>query len=201
MTAESVGAPGDPEQDLGHPEAVARAICLQQLTRRARSRAELAATLRKRGVPNDAATRVLDRFTEVGLIDDAALAHNLAGAQHQERGLARRAVAAKLRQRGIDDEVVGEAVSGIDSDSERARAAALVEKRQSALAGLPVAVQQRRLVSLLARKGYSASLTWEVVCAVVNAADGAVLSTHHTVSRRDDGARGDDRPATPGAAT
>ncbi len=154
---------GDPEQDLGDPEAVARTICLQQLTSRARSRAELAATLHQRGVPDEPAARVLDRFTEVGLIDDAALAHAMAGAQHRERGLARRAVAAKLRQRGLADEVVAQAVAEIDPDTERERAMALVDRRRPALAGLPVPVQQRRLVGLLARKGYSAGLAYDVV--------------------------------------
>ncbi|HZC69058.1 MAG TPA: regulatory protein RecX [Jatrophihabitans sp.] len=154
--------PGDPEQDLGDPESVARAICLRLLTQRARSRAELAEALRKRGVPDDSASRVLDRFVEVGLIDDAALAASLAGAQHQERGLARRAVAAKLRQRGLADEVEG-ALSEIDRDSERERARELVAKRRRALAGLPAEVQVRRLVGLLARKGYPSGLSYSVV--------------------------------------
>jgi regulatory protein len=149
--------PGDPEQHPGDPEAVARAICLRLLTQRARSRAELADALARRDVPDDAAGRVLDRFTEVGLIDDAALAAGLAGAQHRERGLARRAVAVKLRQRGLADHV-DTALETIDSDSERARARQLVERRLRTLAGLPPDVQARRLVGLLARKGYPAGL-------------------------------------------
>jgi regulatory protein len=154
--------PGDPEQDLGDPEAVARAICLRLLTQRARSRAELADALAKRGVPSDTATRVLDRFAEVGLIDDVALASTMAGAQHGERGLARRAIAAKLRQRGLDDQVEA-ALAGIDSDSERSRARELVKRRRRALAGLPPDVQARRLVGMLARKGYSSGLSYAVV--------------------------------------
>jgi regulatory protein len=155
--------PGDPEQHLGDPEAVARAICLRLLTQRARSRSELAGALARRGVPEEAATNVLDRFTDVGLIDDAALAQNMAGAQHGERGLARRAVAAKLRQRGLDDDAVGAALAGIDAESERARAAQLVARRRRALDGLSPEVQARRLVALLARKGYGAGLAHEVV--------------------------------------
>jgi regulatory protein len=154
--------PGDPEQSLGDPESVARAICLRLLTQRARSRAELATALAKRGVPDDAANRVLDRFVEVGLIDDAALAAGLAQAQHRERGLARRAVAAKLRQRGLEAEV-DDALTGIDGDDERARARELVAKRCRSLTGLPPDVQARRLVGLLARKGYSSGLAYDVV--------------------------------------
>jgi regulatory protein len=158
-----VEPPGDPEQHPGDPEAVARAICLRLLTQRARSRAELADALARRGVPPDSASAVLDRFTEVGLIDDAALAQSLAGAQHRERGLARRAVAVKLRQRGLEDDIVGAALGQIDSDSERKRAEQLVARRRQALAGLPPEVQARRLVGLLARKGYSAGLAHDVV--------------------------------------
>jgi regulatory protein len=113
-------------------------------------------------VPEDAATRVLDRFAEVGLIDDAALAASLAGAQHRVRGLARRAVAAKLRQRGLADEL-DDALSSIDSDSERIRARELVDRRRRALAGLPAEVQARRLVSLLARKGYPSGMAYAIV--------------------------------------
>jgi regulatory protein len=161
--ADAEPPPGEPDEPPGDPESVARAICLRLLTQRARSRAELADALATRGVPDDAATAVLDRFTEVGLIDDSALAESLAAAQHRERGLARRAVAAKLRQRGLDDDVVGAAVGGIDGDSERARARDLVARRRRALAGLPPDVQARRRVGLLARKGYSSGLAYEVV--------------------------------------
>jgi regulatory protein len=160
--ADATPPPGDPEQHPGDPEAVARAICLRLLTQRARSRAELVGALSARGVPNDAANRVLDRFTEVGLIDDAALAASLAGAQHRERGLARRAVAAKLRERGLTDEVEV-AMSQIDGESERRRARELVDKRRRALAGLSPDVQARRLIGLLARKGYPSGVAYAVV--------------------------------------
>jgi len=155
--------PGDPEQPLGDPDNVARAICLRMLDRRAYSRSELADALARRGVPDDAAGRVLDRFAEVGLIDDAGLAMLLAGAQHSERGLARRAVAAKLRQRGIDEGTALAAVATIGPESERRRAEQLVARRLPALQSLDEQVRARRLVGLLARKGYPPGLAYEVV--------------------------------------
>ena len=153
---EAAGPPGDPVE-------VARIICLRMLDRRAYSRAELAAALHRRGVPNDAAATVLDRFAELRLVDDAALADGLAAAVHRERGLAGRAVAQKLRNRGIPDDAVRAAVGRIDRDSERATARRLVERRLRALSGLEPAVQARRLVGLLARKGYPPALTHDVV--------------------------------------
>jgi regulatory protein len=141
------------------------------LDRRAYSRAELAAALHRRGVPDDAAGRVLDRFAELRLVDDAALADGLAVAVHRERGLAGRAVAHKLRSRGIPDDAVRAAVGRIDGDSERGIARRLVERRLRSLSGLEPAVQARRLVGLLARKGYSPALAHEVVRAALREAD------------------------------
>ena len=153
---EALGPPGDPEE-------VARIVCLRMLDRRAYTRAELRTALGKRGVPDDAADRVLDRFAETGLIDDAALADGYAAAQHRERGLAGRAVALRLRRRGIADDTVAAAVGQIDRASEVAAARALVVRRLRSLTGLDPAVQARRLVGLLARKGYSPGLAHEVV--------------------------------------
>jgi regulatory protein len=174
---DACGAPPEDEVALGppgDPESVARTICLRLLDRRARTRAELAGALRKRGVPDEAATAVLDRFTEVGLIDDAALAGNYAAAQHRERGLSGRAVAVKLRQRGVSEQAVRQAVEQIDSESERAAARALADKKLRSLAGLDPAVQARRLVGMLGRRGYAAGLAYEVVRAAVAEASGAV---------------------------
>jgi regulatory protein len=161
-TASLAGGP-----PLGDPESVARTICLRLLDRRARTRVELAQALRKKGIPDDAATAVLNRFAEVGLIDDDALASTYALAQHRERGLAGRAVAAKLRRRGVDEQTVASALDLIDPDSEYAAAQALVAKKLRTLGGLDPAAQARRLVGLLSRRGYSAAVAHDVVRAAL----------------------------------
>ena len=74
-----------------------------------RTRAQLATALRKRRIPDEVAESVLSRFAEVGLIDDAAFARAWVESRHHGRGLARQALSAELRQRGIPD---GEVRSG-----------------------------------------------------------------------------------------
>ena len=155
MTSDEQDAPGD-------PESVARAICLRLLAQRARTRAELAQALRRRGVPDGAAGSVLDRFAEVGLIDDAALAQN-AALTHRERGLAARAVAVKLRKRGLPDSAVEAALGLIDPDSEREAARRLVARKLPALHALPPETRSRRLVGMLGRRGYPLALAVDVV--------------------------------------
>lgn len=144
-------------------------MVLRMLDRRAYTRNELEKALRKKGVPEDAAQRVLDRFSELRLIDDQALADGFAVAAHRERGLAGRAVAMKLRQRGVDAATVESAVGQIDGDSEFATARALVERRMRSMQELAPEVQTRRLVGLLARKGYSPGLAYDVVRSAVRA--------------------------------
>jgi regulatory protein len=156
MSSDEQDAPGD-------PESVARAICLRLLTQRARTRAELAQALRRRGVPDEAAGRVLDRFVEVGLIDDEALAESVVFTQHRERGLAARAVAVKLRQRGLPDSAVDAALGLINPDSEREAARRLVARKLPALRALAPETRSRRLVGMLGRRGYSLSLAVDVV--------------------------------------
>src|ERR1700742_3950956 len=65
-----------PPPSISEPsrEEQARALCLRLLTARARTRAELAGQLAKRGYPDDVSSRVLDRLAGVGLIDDTDFA-------------------------------------------------------------------------------------------------------------------------------
>jgi regulatory protein len=168
---QAVGTCGDQATDPpGDPETVARAICLRLLTDRARTRAELAAVLRRRGVPDAVADRVLGRFSEVGLIDDATFAEQWVRSRHASRGLARRALAVELHRKGVDRDVAEEALAGVDTESERRRARELIDRRLRTLAlGGPEerARAGRRLLGMLARKGYPASVATEVVRAAL----------------------------------
>lgn len=145
------------------PEAVARKILLDQLTGQARTRSELAGRLAKKGVPDDIAGRVLDRFEEVGLVDDGAFARDWVQSRQAGRGLARRALAQELRRKGIDDEVARDALDAVDPDEELASARELVRRRLRSVATLDQQVATRRLVGMLARKGYSSGLAFQVV--------------------------------------
>jgi regulatory protein len=145
------------------PEAVARKILLDALTGQARSRKELADKLDKLEVPSELAERLLDRFEEVGLIDDGAFARAWIESRQPGKGLARRALAQELRRKGIDDEIAREALDEIDPDDEEAAARALVRKRLRSVQGLEPQVATRRLVGMLARKGYAAGLAFAIV--------------------------------------
>lgn len=159
--------PPDPVAELpeADQEEVARKILLDQLTGQARSRQQLAEKLRAKNVPEPVATRLLDRFEEVGLIDDEAFArmwvsHRGAGAH---RGLATRALAAELRRKGVDDQVVKDALEDVDPEEERETARRLVRGKLRSVARVDDTTATRRLVGMLARKGYGSGVAFAVV--------------------------------------
>ncbi|MBO0891185.1 MAG: regulatory protein RecX [Acidothermales bacterium] len=167
----SLAAEGPP----GDPETVARTVCLRMLTAAPRTRAELADALAKREVPDDVADRVLDRFTEVGLIDDAAYADAWVRSRHTGRGLARRALAQELRRRGVDDGLVRDAVEKLDPEEELATARALVAGKLPGTRGLDRPRRVRRLAGMLARKGYPPGVAMRVVEEAIGAEDGLAV--------------------------
>lgn len=154
----SAAVDAEPDQ-----ESVARSIVLRQLTAAPRSRHQLAEALAKRDVPEDVADRVLDRFTEVGLIDDAAYAEMLVRSRHTERGLSRRALSLELRRKGVSPEDSAVALDQVDDEDEEQAARALARKKLRSTRGLEREVRLRRAYGALGRKGYGGALVSRVV--------------------------------------
>lgn len=158
----------------GGTEAQAKDVCLRLLTDRARSRAELATKLEQKGYTAEVAERTLDRLAAVGLIDDADFAQQWVRSRHLYAGKGKRAIALELRRKGIGQQDAAEALDQIDGDDERARAVDLVRKKLRTQPPLPtegdrreIAAERdklvRRLVGMLARRGYSQGMAFDVV--------------------------------------
>lgn len=148
--------PSDPVQQ-------AKDICLRLLTVRPRTRLELTQALARKGVEEEVVEQVLSRFDEVGLVDDAAFAEVWVRSRHNFQGMSRRALAMELRRKGVADESAAEALATVDAEAEEERARQLVRKRLRALGGADEAAKIRKLVGMLARKGYSEGLAYRVV--------------------------------------
>jgi regulatory protein len=173
-------APGHPEDELGDPEAVARAICLRLLATAARPRAGLATALARKGIPPEVAERVLDRLTEVGLVDDEAYAQSFVASRHRHGALGADALRDELRRKGVDPETATSAVAVVDRDAEYERARAFLERRVDSAMIHGTDTARRRLLGLLARRGYPADLAQrvvrEVMAAYATEADGAAYA-------------------------
>jgi regulatory protein len=141
----------------------AREICLRLLEAGPRTAAELTTAMRKKGIDDDVAEQVLARFVEVGLVDDAEFARLWVDSRHRSKGLARPALRQELRRKGVADELAQEALEGLGSEEEVETARSLVQRKLAATQGLTAEARIRRLVGMLARKGYGAGVAYRVV--------------------------------------
>ncbi|WP_024796786.1 regulatory protein RecX [Tomitella biformata] len=143
--------------------------CLRLLGARARSRGELVDRLTQRGFSEDVVAEVTGRLEREQLIDDADFADQWVHFRHRDGGKAKRALAQELRHKGVADDVAAIALEQISAGDEAERAAELVRRKLSRKAvdpNLETAQREkemRRLVGMLARKGYSAGLAYRVV--------------------------------------
>lgn len=150
----------DPDAD---PENVARQILLRRLTDQPRSRAELAESLAKKNVPDAIAKRMLDRFEELGLVNDEEFARMWVQSRQRTRGLAPRVLSLELKRKGVDDDVIREVLADLNPEEERAAAHRLVQKKLRSMDGLDDTTRIRRLTGMLARKGYPPQVAFDVV--------------------------------------
>ena len=149
------------------PEELARGIVLRKLAVQARTRVELERALAGRDVPEEAAAVVLDRMTEVGLVDDVTFAHDWVASRQQRRSLSRTALRRELQTKGVDREVIDDALADVEGDDEHRAALDLARRRAAAMGGLPRDVAYRRLGGVLARRGFSSSITTRVLSEVL----------------------------------
>ena len=152
MPGDGAGKPAP--STLSHEEQLvaAREAALRLLAVRERSAVELRMRLRQKGYGPEVIVAVMGRLQETDLQSDERF-----GAQFVEastrRGLAGRRIQNELRARGLTKEEAARAATE-DPDEEVARARDLAERKAARMTDLPVETQVRRLMGLLARKGF-----------------------------------------------
>ncbi|EFS91641.1 regulatory protein RecX [Cutibacterium modestum HL044PA1] len=114
-------------------------------------------------MPESVREAVLDRLTEVGLIDDADFAKRWTASRHGMKGLSRKAVAADLSRKGVDSHLIEDATSQITDADELDAATELAITKLRAGRGVDQARLTRRVLGALARKGYDPQIAWTAV--------------------------------------
>ncbi len=148
---------------------------LRLLGVRARSRQELRTRLLDKDFAPTEVDSVLERLSDVGLVDDRDFALDWVRARHMYSARGRTALRHELRAKGVAAELIEEAVGTIDDEDERARAAALLDKK---VGRVPVEDLEdprqrdryvRRLVAMLARRGYGPHVAMDLVRSALDA--------------------------------
>ncbi len=140
-------------------------LALRYLAYRSRSTAEVVRYLREKGFPEHTVEHVTAWLTERGWLDDLAFARWWVENRTEHRPRGRLMLAAELRQKGVPDACIEEALAALPDDEEELarRAAERFVRRLASVRDRTVFV--RRLSAHLARRGFS----WEVVRSVVEA--------------------------------
>jgi regulatory protein len=169
MPRRHLSQPDSEELSAVDANALARTIVLRKLAASAKSRAELEEILRKKNIPEEVIAAVLDRYTEVGLIDDQLYATIFAKSRHEYNGFAARAIGYQLANKGVQSADIDVALGEITPDVELARAIKLAEKKAKSISGLDTVKKLNRIVGMLARKGYSSMIAYQAAKHVLGA--------------------------------
>lgn len=142
----------------------ARRASLSLLSRRGRSRAELERCLITKGFDKPIIETVLEQLERTGLVNDEEHARSYAEQLASQGKSGRRAIYAKLRQRGLSADLASRATSeAMDEEDEATAARRAAEKRLKALSGLDLWTKRRRLYGYLARRGFASDVISSVV--------------------------------------
>jgi regulatory protein len=149
----------------------ARVAAFDLLARKAWSRRDLAARLRRRGAAPEVAAEVVAELEGKGYLDDVAFARWWAEARARGRRVGSVRLRGELRARGIPPDLAAAAVaSAFEEVPERERALDAGRRRLSVLARGPAERRPARLRDYLLRRGYPASTAISVVAELLGAA-------------------------------
>ncbi|WP_166789693.1 regulatory protein RecX [Cryobacterium fucosi] len=134
----------------------AEQVLLQRLRARSLSATEARTILAGTEIAEHEIDEVIDRFAELGYIDEGRLADQILHSHHERKGLGRSGVQTEMRRRGLDHDLILEKLEELPDDEEE-RAIELACKRVQQLGRLDDQTIDRRLTGFLMRKGYASS--------------------------------------------
>lgn len=141
----------------------AREVALRMLTATARTCGQIRSGLIKRGYSESTIDELIERLVTVGLLDDLAYSQSLVRTRRDVKGASRRGIAAELARKGVEDQVIADALAEYPFEDEDAIAYEEALRRVRRLDGSAPEVMQRRVFAALARKGYSPAVAHSAV--------------------------------------
>jgi regulatory protein len=139
----------------------AKGVATRQLSYRPRSVSELRQTLAQRGFGQEIIDQVIERFTDLGYLDDSDFARRWVANREQLAPRGTRLLKQELRQKGIGADLAEEVIADADLD-EFDSAIRIAERRVSKMTGLDRDTQRRRLAGYLERRGFNHDVVRQV---------------------------------------
>ncbi|MDH7481759.1 MAG: RecX family transcriptional regulator [Armatimonadota bacterium] len=141
----------------------AKQKALNLLGYRARSRAEIAQSLRRGGFAEDIIEDVLAYLERLGLVNDEQFSQAWVKSRLIGKGMGKQRIKWELKQKGVPNDVAEDALSEIDEEIEYQTALDSAKRRWAKYKDAEVNTKRRKLASFLRRQGFG----WEVVSQVL----------------------------------
>ena len=135
---------------------------LKYLGMRPRTRSQLQAYLLDKGFDAKVADEICQRCQDHGYIDDEAFAKQWVEERLRLKPRSSYMLRMELTQRGVDKAIAEDAVQGVSREAELEAARALIEKKARRITGAPNPDEERKLLAMLMRKGFSHSIIQQV---------------------------------------
>ena len=135
-------------------QALEAALAL--LAQRARSLADLGRRLRRKGYSTSAIGAVVQKLSDLRLLDDEQFAEDLMDSLQRRHNLGQRAIFDRMRREGLPQTVVARVIEErTNEDREAARALELARKRLSRMTDVDPMKARRRVYAFLIRRGFA----------------------------------------------
>ncbi|MDN6158376.1 MAG: recombination regulator RecX [Brevibacterium sp.] len=151
---------GDGPEDFDASYAKAKKTAMNMLAMRDHASGELRDKLLKRDFLPEAVDELIAKLQKSRLLDDEEFAHRYVRAHRERRKLSRTALKRELNRKGLSADIVSGAVDDVDGEEDLARQVA--EKKAASSRGLDYKVRERRILGMLARRGFASSVCLKV---------------------------------------
>lgn len=150
----------DAADDFDTSYTKAKKTAMNMLAMRDHASVELRDKLLKRDFLPAAVDELIVKLQRSRLLDDEEFAHRYVRAHRERRKLSRGALKRELTKKGLSADIISGAVDDVDGEEDLARQVA--EKKAASSRGLAYEVRERRILGMLARRGFSSSVCLKV---------------------------------------
>ena len=134
------------------------------LSYRPRSRAEIEDKLRDKEFSEEIIQAVIVDLIRLGYVNDEQFAGQWARSRVRLSGFGRRRIELELKNKGVDREIVTQALGeAVTPDAERETAKRVASRKLETMKLLDQDTRRRRLAGVLERKGFSYDVIWEAL--------------------------------------
>ena len=142
----------------------AKNTAYRYLTIRSRSKAEIVKKLYDKEFSPSVIETVMEHLFRLGYVDDRKFACQWAASRARLRGYGRKRIEQELRQKGVGQETIREALGeAIPLEDEQETARKVAEKKLRTMKNLEPEARKRRLAGFLERKGFPHEIIWDIL--------------------------------------